>query len=187
LKDPIYAERHIRQLVQVFEGQVSYFIKKYRALLEERLPQTQPTRILPSFKRRGEFIVTSRIIAWSFFVVCVGFVAGYLLWQARAFQSVPSLLVTAPLEGVRLSSPHVEIRGTASGAVSVNVNGRPAIVDNVGSFSLTLDVPRGLTTLIIEARRRYGAPAFETRRVTYEPEMAGTQTSLSAFLEERIP
>lgn len=185
LKDPLYAERHIRCLIKALEGQTAYFIKKYRLLLEERVPTSQPVKILPSFKRKGEFIVTSRIVAATFFCLCVVVLGGYVIWQARSLQGAPSLTVSEPIEGVRLSSPHVEVRGTAPAAVAVAVNGRSAIVDSEGVFFVTLEVPRGLTTLTIEARRRYGASASETRRVTYEPVSAvmGTSTEHTAFIE----
>lgn len=165
--DPFYAERHVRALIQVLEGRPGYFLQRYRELVaEQRANEVARTTLRPTVRRR-DFFVPSRLVAVFGFALLVLLAAGYLAWQTHLLQDPPPLLVTSPEDGLELRIPRVDVRGqTASNAI-VTVNGKRAVVDRSGAFSLTFDVPRGLTTITIEARRRYGAPVQETRRVTY--------------------
>lgn len=172
LSDPLYAERLVRAVVLALEGRPAYFLKKYRDLLEAAWEAPTETAGLRRTVRRRDFFVTSRVVALLGFLALVGLAAGYLIWQGHALQNAPSLVVTSPVEGLRLESPHVDVSGTTDPEATVTVNGRPAVVDRDGRFSLSFDVPRGLTTMTIEARRRYGSSVVETRRVTYQREDA---------------
>ncbi|MEO5927775.1 MAG: helix-turn-helix domain-containing protein [Patescibacteria group bacterium] len=167
LVDPEYAERHVRSLVTVLEGRPAYFIKKYRELVEAR--GVLPNRATPQRRpRKRDFFVVPHALAFAGFLLIVLLMGGYLVWQGRVLQNSPSLVVTSPVDSAILDVPQVEIRGATDPSAIVTVNGRPAVVDRDGNFSLRFDVPRGSTTLTIQAQRRFGAPVTEIRRITYE-------------------
>ncbi|MCI0479627.1 helix-turn-helix domain-containing protein [Candidatus Uhrbacteria bacterium] len=168
LADPVYAERHVRALLVPLEGRPAYFLPKYRELLKGRGADAAGASVAPRAVRRRDFFVTSRAVAFIGFLGLVALAGGYLLWQARMLQEPPPLVIFAPEEGLRLLDPRVTVRGeTAPGAV-VTVNGQPAVVAPDGAFTLSFDVPRGLTILTVDARRRYGSSVTETRSVTYD-------------------
>lgn len=167
LVDPAYAERHVRALVTVLEGRPAYFIKKYRELVEARGVRPHPGT-LQTRPRKRDFFVVPHALAFMGFLAIVGLMGAYLVWQGKILQDSPSLVVTSPIESAILDVPQVEVRGATDPSAVVTVNGRPAVVDRDGNFSLTFDVPRGSTTLTIQARRRFGAPVTEIRRITYE-------------------
>jgi len=176
LTDPVYAERLVRALVMTLEGRPAYFIKKYRERLEEaglvagsHAPRRSPKPL--------DFFVLSRAVAFIGFLLLVSLAAAYLFWQGHALQNAPSLEVTTPADGAVVDRPDIEVQGMTDPTASVLVNGRPAVVDRNGHFSASFDIPRGATTLIIEARRRFGSSATVVRRVTYErPEVGASST-----------
>jgi hypothetical protein len=181
LMDPAYAERHVRALVTVLEGRPAYFIKKYRELVESRGVGTRGTapRMRP---RKRDFFVVPHALAFAGFLFIVAIMGGYLVWQGSILQESPLLTVTSPVDSAVLDVPQVEVRGATDPSATVTVNGRPAVVDRDGNFSLTFDVPRGSTTLTIQAQRRFGAPVTEVRRITYEhamPEATSTTPATS--------
>jgi hypothetical protein len=170
LSDPVYAERHVRALVSVLEGRTAYFVPKYRELVDAYCKGQSVTTAKRRLPRRSDFFVTTRVVAFAGFLILVLLAAGYLIWQARMVQEPPLLRIVSPVEGEHLAIPRVDVKGeTAPGAI-VTVNGRTAVVVPDGHFSLSFDVPRGLTMLTIVARRRYGSSVTETRSVTYERE-----------------
>lgn len=168
LNDPLYAERHVRALVTVLDGRPGYFLKKYRDLLERRKAVTPEARKVRPTVRWRDLFVPSKLVAVSGFLLLLGLAAAYLIWQGRVLQEPPKLAVFSPVEGQPLDAPRVEVRGETDKGAKVIVNGRTAVVERDGKFFLTFDVPRGLTTITVEARRRYGSSATVTRRVTYE-------------------
>lgn len=176
LVDPAYAERHVRSLVTVLEGRPAYFVKKYRELVEARGMKKSSTS--PNERpRKRDFFVVAHAVAFAGFLGIVALMGAYLLWQGSVLQDSPSLTVTSPIESAILDVPHVEVRGMTDPSAVVTVNGRPAVVDQDGNFSLSFDVPRGSTTLTIEARRRFGSPVTEIRRITYEHAVIAAPTS----------
>jgi len=170
LKDPEYAERHVRALVMTLEGRPGYFLKKYKELLKSySIERTDRVLVRPRVRRR-DFFVSSRIIAvCSFFLVALLAIL-YLSWQAFILQEPPPLTLDAPEENAILHEPYVDIHGTTLPNVSVSVNGRRAVVERDGTFAIRFDLSRGPTILSVEAERRYGSSKKIIRRVTYERE-----------------
>jgi hypothetical protein len=167
LKDPLYAERHVRALVTALEGRPAYYIKKYRELVEKTGGE-RAARVPVRAPRPWDFFVVPHAIALIGFLLVVAGTAAYLVWQGYVFQDEPRLVVTSPVDGEIFDTPSVTVRGTTDASAFVTVNGRPAVVDQGGQFSLQFDIPRGSTTLTIEARRRFGSSVTELRRITYE-------------------
>lgn len=167
LSDPVYAERHVRKLVKLLEGREEYYIDKYRSLLVSRELVKDATPVLRRRVRKRDLFVSSRVVAFGGFLLLVALIAGYVIWQATQLSSKPMLTVTAPVDGFRLTGPRVEITGRTDPGSLVDVNGDQAVVDASGAFRVSLLVPRGLTTLEIRARRRYGSAAIEDRHVMY--------------------
>jgi transcriptional regulator with XRE-family HTH domain len=172
LADPAYSERHVRSIVAALEGRPGYFVKKYRELVDERIVKTEKPSLLRRRPRRSDFFVLSRALALLGFLAFVAITAGYLIWQGVLLQEPPELSVLEPLDGAVITSPQVSVNGQTDPTAIVTVNGRTAVVKQDGQFSVSFDLPRGATTLTIEARRRYGSVVREVRRVTYErPEL----------------
>lgn len=190
ISDPAYAERHVRSIVSALEGRPAYLLPKYRELVAKELEAHPKAAKGRARIRRRDLFVTTRVVAFAGFLLLVAFAAAYLMWQARILQEPPLLRVVSPADGERISVPRVDVRGdTAPGAV-VTVNGRPAVVAPDGRFTLSFDVPRGLTTLNIEARRRYGTSVIDTRSVTYDrvPEPAdATSSAMTASTTRSSP
>lgn len=168
IADPAYAERHIRTLARVLEGRADFFLSKYRQLLLEWGVSDQSAVLLRERVRRRDFFVTSRLFVFLGFFAMVAAVAAYVIWQAALVSSAPELTLTAPVEGQRVASSRIEVRGQTDPSASVTVNGGKAIVDRDGSFAGLLDIPRGFSTLRVEARRRYSGSTVIERHVYYE-------------------
>lgn len=168
LKDPVYAERHVRILALALESRPEFFLKKYQKLLTRRqVFNPSCLNVHPTVGKKDLF-VASRFAAVLGFVALALLAAGYLFWQAYLLQEPPPLLILSPEDGTRLNVPQVEVRGETAPNAQVTVNGRTAVVDKEGNFNLKFDLPRGLTTLTIDAKRRYGSPVSKIIRVDYQ-------------------
>jgi transcriptional regulator with XRE-family HTH domain len=170
VSDPAYAERHVRAIVSALDARPAYYLAKYRALLSTDSGSHPRATVGAGRVRRRDLFVTSRMVAFGGFVLLVGLASAYLIWQARMLQEPPPLHIASPMQGERITVPRLDVLGDTAPGATVTVNGRPAVVSPDGVFSLTFEVPRGLTTLSITARRRYGSSVTETRSVTYERE-----------------
>ncbi|MEK7115789.1 MAG: helix-turn-helix domain-containing protein [Patescibacteria group bacterium] len=169
LADPMYAARHVFVLSETLEGRSRYLVEMYQQLLERR-GQLKTHSIFPRPKiRMRDLFVSSRAIGFVGFVLFVLLLAGYVGWQARIVARVPHLSIETPREGATITLPRVTISGVTDPGAIVTVNGLNAFADTRGHFQSILDLPRGLSTIQIESRRRYGSSMKVERHVTYAP------------------
>lgn len=169
LADPVYAARHVAVLSHTLEGRSRYLVEAYQALLTRQgLAGTHTIFPKPKIRMRDLF-VSSRMIGFAGFILFVLLVIGYVVWQASVVSSVPRLSISTPVEGATVDLPRIAISGATDPEALITVNGETAFVDGNGSFQTLVDLPRGLSTIHVEARRRYGSTVTVERHVTYLP------------------
>ncbi|MDD5438078.1 MAG: helix-turn-helix domain-containing protein [Patescibacteria group bacterium] len=173
LRDPLYAERHVRVLVKALEGRTGFFMHKYRLLLEQRgLSDDQRPLTFFARVRRSALFVPSKYLLLLIPLPLVLILGWYVWHQASYLSARPPLEIISPADHSVIRDPSVNVNGMTDPTASVLVNGTPAVVESSGRFGLTLNIPRGMTKLSIVAERRYGGRSEATRYITYEPEYA---------------
>ncbi len=182
LADPYYAVRHVRSLAQVLEGRTRYFLDKYQAALKARHISHQHRALLPPCVGWHELRVVSRVVTFVGCAAVVTLITLYLTWQARLMLAIPKLIVTSPTESAVLDSPRVSLSGKTAPGAQVTVNGAVIVVEADGNFQARLDVPRGLSTIRIEARRRYGSAVAIERHVAFQSSATPTTTTTDSAL-----
>ncbi len=168
LIDPEYAERHVRVLVTLLDGQLPYFLEKYQTCLHEVGLGIAVKTVLPPRVRWRDLFVVSRVTAYAGFFLLLLAIVSYVCWQIFLISSSPSLIVVQPQDGVQVSVPSVEISGTTDASALLEINGTQTVVDHVGAFRSVIDIPSGISTIRITSRRRYGATSVIERHVMYE-------------------
>jgi len=159
ISDPLYFE-HVLQ---------TYYLQKYRASLKIETRERTPQELMPLVRVRWfDFTVWSRVLAAVGLCLFAGLIGGYVFYQVRAVTAAPSLLIETPKEGERLARPVADIQGKTEPDATVSINGRPAIVEANGVFSLSIDIPSGPTVIVIQAKKRRGKTAEAIRHVFYQ-------------------
>lgn len=77
----------------------------------------------------------------------------------------PALTVDTPQQGLVTSNHAIEIKGKTAPGARVEINQSPLLTLQSGQFSRTLVLPKGVSTIEISARKRYGRPAKVVREV----------------------
>lgn len=183
LTDPPYAERHVRVLASRLEASVPFFVDKYQELLLRQGLSVEPRDMLRPRVKKRDLLVSSKLGALGLSVLLVCLIGGYLAYQAGRMSELPPLEVLSPTEGQRLERARVQVSGTTDAAAKVTVNNDPVIVGRDGSFRSEVDVPFGLSTILVQARRRYSAVVTVERHVLFEragDEAAGWAATSSA-------
>jgi len=168
LIDPLYAERHVRVLASQLEGSTGFFIDKYQELLLRQGFNVEPRKMLRPRVSKRDLLVSSKLtvlLASALLVLAIG---GYLVYQARQMTESPPLTVSAPIEGQTLEHARVEVTGRTDPAAKLTVNSESVVVDQDGSFRVSINVPPGLSSILVQARRRYSVPVTIERHVLFE-------------------
>ncbi|MEN9557768.1 MAG: Glucodextranase, domain [Candidatus Parcubacteria bacterium] len=171
LGDLTFSERHLLAYVRYLGGHESYFVARYRQRIQALHAERDVHDVLPRTRRvrQWDFFVGPQLLAFSGLVMLALLVGGYVLWQAHLVRIPPPLEVTQPVEGLQVVDARVFVQGRTMPEAHVTVNGRDAVVDPTGAFSLSLDVRRGTTLITIVARRRRGSETLINRSVLYTP------------------
>ncbi len=168
LQDPHYAERMVRSLAAALDVRPDFLLTKYRkALAAQGFEPFRASGLRPMARYR-DFFVTSRLLIGSGILGAALVIGGYMTWQIRQISAPPPLALSSPVEGYTAAQPRVEVMGSTDPTAFVTVNGQQAVVQPDGSFKTDLSVPSGLSTVRVEARRRYGSTTVVERRVLFE-------------------
>lgn len=89
----------------------------------------------------------------------------YGVFQGRALIDGPLLTVTSPRAGETITSTLLPVEGSTKHVTHVQINGRPVIMDTVGTFHEELVTPDGYGVILVEARNRFGHQ--RTRRIEF--------------------
>ena len=98
-------------------------------------------------------------------VLCIAMLAGYFVYQARAWILEPHLLVTSPEDGATLLTSRVVVEGEAGESLELTINGLKAYSDETGRFSQELLLAPGVHTIEIKAQDKFGKEQSITRQI----------------------
>ena len=116
----------------------------------------------------GKHITLRHILHYAVVALCILFLLGYILFQARflligpkvTFLNTPSVVQTQRV---------VPLEGTAQNIVKLALNGRPIYTDKNGYFKEALVLENGYTIATLEAYDRYGRKRIYTKEFVYTP------------------
>jgi len=165
LADPVYDERHVVCLVHALEGKEAFFRAKYRAILSASGRTSSQDVLLHPCVRKRDFFVFSRTPIVVGVLIILASIGGFVGWHVLQVSAPPILHVTSPEEGAHITGSAVVLSGQTEGSATVTVNGARVLVDPSGHFEARFDMPIGLNTLRIEAKRRQGQATFLERHV----------------------
>jgi cytoskeletal protein RodZ len=172
LPDPLYTRNFIRSYARALGADETYLLELY----EEEAGRTDllgPHRLPRERVRKGSFMVTTRFMSAFALVVVVFGMLGYMGVQASHLLAPPEVIVLNPVDQSAVDSALLPVTGyVKSDEVQVSINGKDVVVNEDKSFSVTLDLARGLNVITVEAKRRYSRPAIIYRRVVFDQETA---------------
>lgn len=98
-------------------------------------------------------------------IACIAALAGYFVYQARAWILEPHLLVTSPEDGATIFASRVVVEGEAGEALELTINGLKTYSDETGHFSQELLLAPGVHTIEIKAQDKFGKEQSITRQI----------------------
>lgn len=94
---------------------------------------------------------------------------GLCVWQVFAIGTTPTVRVTSPQSGQRVSGGLVEVTGSATPGSEVLVNGQIVYAGSDGYFASSLSFMPGAQTLTISAKSRFGKVKSQTISFLVDP------------------
>ncbi len=118
--------------------------------------------------RRQEFMVFPKLIKN---ITLILIFLACLLYLAFYFKKIifpPELNVYRPDKNLKISENYIEIKGITEPEAELSINGEAILNTNRGNFSTTINLKRGLNSIIIKAKKKYSSEAIILRQILVE-------------------
>ena len=100
-------------------------------------------------------------------------VVGYAYLKTKDYIAVPQIIIISPLNGSSVSSPLIEIVGTAKNISFISLNDRPIFIDESGNFKEKLLLYSGYNIMSVKAEDRYKRTVEKTIELILTPQEGG--------------
>ncbi|MDP1629660.1 MAG: helix-turn-helix domain-containing protein, partial [bacterium] len=153
----------------------SVFKTAKRSGLLDRLPKNR-------FINISTFVLTPKL-ATLFFVGLILFSAGiYFVYQLKYLVGPPVLIVSEPARDIVTNQKNIKLSGRVEVGAILTINGRPAGLEDNGSFSQDLEVQPGINIIEFLAKNHLGKTALIRRTIIFEDKPADSPptTNISA-------
>ena len=107
----------------------------------------------------------SRLATLGGLFIILMIVLAYLLWQVRILAAPPQLKLNQPPANSVITASSLVVSGYPTPGANVTVDGQPALVDDNGNFSATVNLTVGLNQITVEAKNSRGQISRAVRNV----------------------
>lgn len=91
--------------------------------------------------------------------------AGYLIWQVRGIMTPPKLEIYTPQEGYVTNKFQITVQGETEKECHLTINGQEIMANENGQFSATIDLTKGLNTIVVASIKKHGKTSTITRNI----------------------
>lgn len=160
-------------VIQGFVRNIADALKLNQKSLIAILRRDYPPKILrinPKPDVATKFLWSPRLtFILGIFVVSL-MILGYLIFQYVSFITPPKIKVDSPIEGQVVRERELKVVGAVEKEATVLVNNQPAMVDDQGNFSATIEIFEGTEEVLVQATKRSGKVSIVHRKIKPELE-----------------
>ncbi len=168
LPEPLYTRNFIRTYARVLNADEDYFLELYNDECGS-CDCVQHMRTPRQKVRAKKLMILNKFIRFGFLSISIFIFFGYLGWQIQSIVEPPDVYIYSPIDSSTTSEAMMTVNGMVDGESTVYVNGAQVVVGSDRSFSVEIDLERGLNIIKVEAERRYSKKAVVERRVVFIP------------------
>jgi len=118
--------------------------------------------------KKSKFLVFPKIIRNSLIALGVVVCFLYLIFYFQKIVLAPKLKITQPEKNLLIKETTIEIKGETEKEAEVKINGELVLNNNNGIFSQTVNLKKGLNTIVIKAKKKYSQENSATRQILVE-------------------
>ncbi|HYE60321.1 MAG TPA: helix-turn-helix domain-containing protein [Candidatus Kapabacteria bacterium] len=170
---PIYQKHLIKSYLEALQIDPIPYLKQFS---EEETPVTLSLHGVTK-KTSFSFISLPLVLRFAGIVVMIGICASYLGLQVKHIVEPPKLTIYTPTHGTITNSGSLTVTGKTEPEVAIAINGTSVRQKENGEFTVELDLPVGVNTLQISAKKKHGKSTTETRHVIVRDVQQFTLTS----------
>lgn len=126
------------------------------------------------------FLIKSGLVA-AFFLA----IAGYFGWSIHQILKPPKVVLYSPMHNQSFPTGRVPLEGVTEPETDLTVNGVPVLIEADGSFKEILNLPPGVSSLRVAAKKKHSREEGILLQVVVEEPPASASASSTGSLHER--
>lgn len=103
----------------------------------------------------------------------------YVIWQIARLNQPPSLEITSPKDGEKITQTFVTVSGKTEPGMKLTINDEQVLVDDAGKFSASLGIGSGQKQLVIRSQNKFDK--VTTRIVNVVGELPAANGEVKTF------
>ncbi len=152
----VYVYGFLRKLSVLYMVEPDLLIEEYKK--ERGIHDTinKPRQSLKSFTR-PKLVINPKLIGIALLSLFVVFILGYLFFQVHAINKPPTLRITSPADGARITTSSLVIEGVTDPGAKLSIEGENnnIFVDSQGNFKALIGIVPGEKILNFSATNNF--------------------------------
>lgn len=147
--------------------------KEMHAMFRREFDSEKEFKVLPQgLTKKTDFPVHQRRIRQTAVVIGIIVLLGlmYLFFQYRSFFFNPPLEITSPKNNASIKAQSVTVIGKTDPNATLVINSLPVTINDDGTFTKTIDVFTGKTTIKVVSKNKFGKESVVERIIDIQPE-----------------
>lgn len=142
-----------REILEIYENEKSLRLNDKQSVFSNQIVKKIDLLVLPKILR-NLFVVLALFIFLAYF--------GFYIKKIIA---APELSVSSPIENLITDESSINVIGITNPEVKVFINSEEILNNSNGSFSKEINLKKGINTISIEARKKFGRSNIITRQI----------------------
>lgn len=118
--------------------------------------------------KKREFIIFPKFLKNTLIILAVLTCLLYLIFYFQRSLRPPHLEIHYPDSNLLINDNHLNVSGQTEPEVEIKINDALVLSDKEGYFSQTVNLKKGLNTITITAKKKYGREKIELRQILVE-------------------
>jgi len=162
----LYAESFLKEYSFYLGLNIQDVLELFQA---EKQDKSQNKKIFIQKSVQNQYFLSlPKIFKNLFIIVLVVLCLTYIGHYINNIISPPQLLISYPLNDLHTKNHSIIIKGKSDPEAEVNINGKKILLNQDGSFNLSINLKNGLNNINIIAQKKYSKKNIITRKVILE-------------------
>jgi len=165
LPNGLYGKNFLKEYVLFLGLNPKEFLEFWR---QENETETTANPFQQKIIKKSQFLIFPKIIKNILISLAILICFLYLFFYFKKIVLPPTLVVTQPAKNLVTKENSLLITGQTEKEAEVKINGELVLNNHNGLFSQTVNLKRGLNSLVIKSKKKYSREEIVTRQILVE-------------------
>lgn len=161
----LYGKNFVKQYASFLGLEIKDILKNWDDQVLSDSANDPFSRKIPA---KNNFVIFPKILRNFFVIIAIIVCLLYLGFYFKRIILPPELIIDQPADNLSLKATSIDIKGQTEKEAEVTINGELVLNNRDGYFSQTVNLKKGLNSIIIKAKKKYSHEETVVRQILVE-------------------